>query len=479
MNSFINNVRATISEYSMIPGGTGVVAGVSGGPDSVAMLHALVRLSKDQRFRVIVAHFDHALRPESSNDACFVCELADKLGLEYRSEIGCVSEYAFSKRISIEEAGRRLRYDFLERTRKQAGVPVIAVGHHVDDQIETFFIRLFKGSSVEGLCGIPPVRGNIVRPLIGVTKKQILSFLKKENISYVVDSTNLEDSTERNFIRNRVFPVIKKGFEGFQNSVHRTIEVLRQENQVVEDMVRQLYKGAVLIHEDCLHLDRKKLLEAPTAVSRRVLMKALYRVAERESRFGQSHLLLVERLLTRQQPSGCLNLPHGIQVQRIYESIFIYQQKKVVPAQSYVLEVDSPCTVDIPYIKAQLRFEVIDLKGVCVNFKNPASVYFDAEQIAFPLCVRGPRPGDRMRPWGFPGQRKIKKFLIEAKIPLHLRGLYPLVVYHDEILWVPLIRRSDIAPITRRTRLVIKVSIKWDTDELFKQFQSILTHGDL
>jgi len=477
-NAFIRNIRRTIAEYSMIPEGTGLVAAVSGGPDSVAMLHALVLLSKDECFRIIVAHFDHALRPESSGEEFFVSKLAHKLGLEYRTERGCVREYALSQKISIEEAGRLLRYDFLERIRNEFGVPVIAVGHHVDDQLETFFLRFFKGASLEGLCGIPPVRGNIVRPLIRVNRKQILMFLQQENISYVIDSSNLEVGTERNFIRNVVFPLIKERFESFQDSGHRTIEVLRDENQVMEDMAQQLYRASVTTQEQGLHLDRKKLLQSPTAVCRRVVMKTLYSLAGPRSRFGQSHLHLIEQLLVQKRPSGSVQLPHSIQARRTYDSICFCKGKRAFQRQPYELKINSPCIIDVPHVSVQLRFETSSLRNCGIDFKKPSVAYFDAELLSFPLFVRTPKPGDRMRPWGFPGSRKIKKILIDAKVPQHVRPLFPLVVKDNEIVWIPLIRRSGAAPVSPHTRAVLKVSIIGKADVVFRQPVTSISSSD-
>lgn len=469
MNDFIKNVRSTISEYDMIPQGTGVVAAVSGGPDSVAMLHALVRLSEDCGFRVIVAHFDHALRAESCHEALFVRELTVKLGVEYRQERSNVREFALSQKISIEEAGRLLRYDFLERVRMDVGVPVIAVAHHVDDQIETFFMRLLKGASLEGLSGIPPVRGNIVRPLIRTTRKQIISFLEQENISYVLDPSNLEVTTERNFVRNVVFPILQQRFKGYQEAVHRTIEVLSDENQILEYMAQELYDSSVTVHGNTLYLDRDRLLQSPSALRRRVVIKALYSVAGQRSRFGKSHLHLVEVLLVGNRPSGYLKLPYNIQIRRIYDSLCIYRNERVSQHQLSALTIDSPCIVDIPNTGVQLEFHISSSQNCDIDFTNKSTAYFDAELAPFPLLVRGPLPGDRMRPWGLQGIRKIKKFLIEAKIPVHLRRSFPLVVKDEEILWLPFVRRSCIAPISRHTRSVLRVSVIGNTDIIFEQ----------
>jgi len=456
---FLQKVRSTILAHRMIPQGAGMIAAVSGGPDSVAMLHALVHFSREMGFRIVVAHFDHALRPESLHDAEFVARLADALGLEYRTERQNVLAYARSQKISVEEAGRLLRYDFLERVREDATVPVIAVGHHIDDEVETFFLRLLKGASLEGLCGIAPVRGNIVRPLIRVTRNEIMAFLQRRNISFVVDSSNLEDATERNYVRNVVFPILQKRFQGFEGAVHRAIGVLQAENQVLEELAQELYQSAVTAQDNGIYLDRLKLLHASRGVSRRVLLKAIYAVAGQRSRFARPHICLIEALLSRNKPSGCVQLPHGILVRRMYDVIHVGVQDAVCQRTPYELKIDSPGVVVVPQLPTRLRFETYALQGHPLDFADTSAAYFDAELLPFPLLVRGPRPGDRMRPWGFPGSRKVKKILIESKVPVHVRHLTPLVAKDDEIIWIPCIRRGSAAPVTLETRTILEISV--------------------
>ncbi len=456
---FLQEVRSTIVLHRMVPQGTGVIAAVSGGPDSVAMLHALVALSRSMGFRIVVAHFDHALRPESMHEAEFVAGLADELRLPYRTERQNVLAYARSQKISVEEAGRLLRYDFLERVRQDARLPVIAVGHHRDDEVETFVLRLLKGASLEGLCGIPPVRGNIVRPLIRITRNEIIAFLERRHISFVVDSSNLEDATERNYVRNVVFPLVERRFHGFQGAIHRAIGVLQDENQILEELAQELYQSAAKTHDSGICLDRLSLVSAPQGVSRRVLLKALYAVAKHRSRFGQPHVCLIEALLARDKPSGYVQLPHGIRVRRIYDIIHVGVHETACQKPQYEVRIDSPGIVDVPHIRAQLRFETYAVRGESLDFANPFMAYFDAEQVPFPLLVRGPRPGDRMRPWGFRGSRKLKKIFIESKVPLHLRHLIPLVAKDNEIIWIPSIRRGSAAPVSLHTNTILKVSV--------------------
>ncbi len=175
-NNLLSIIRKTIEEYRMLVSGTGVVVGASGGPDSTAMLHALNVLKDDIGFRIIAAHLDHGLRPESGLDAQFVSDVAKGLGIDFEVKSINVRDLAKKLNISIEEAGRRARYDFFEEVRKNVGAGVVATGHHQDDELETFFLRIFRGSSIKGLRGIPPVRGRIIRPLINCRRSEILDF---------------------------------------------------------------------------------------------------------------------------------------------------------------------------------------------------------------------------------------------------------------------------------------------------------------
>ncbi len=196
----------------------------------MALLHVLHMLSQDWGFRIIAGHLDHGLRPDAVADAEFVQDMTEGLGIRSVVERVNVREEAASHGISVEEAGRRARYSFFERVRSEFGAGAIATAHHRDDALETFFLRVLRGSSHTGLQGIPAKRGHIIRPLIKARRTEILVFLQERHLPFRIDQTNLEVDTDRNFIRNRLFPVVEERFPGFRAPLGRSMELIEQED---------------------------------------------------------------------------------------------------------------------------------------------------------------------------------------------------------------------------------------------------------
>ena len=341
-NDLPSKIRRTIERYRMIDMGMRVVVGVSGGPDSTALLHILNILKDELDFRIATAHLDHALRPESGADADFVAETAKRLGIEFRVKRMNILALAEELDISVEEAGRRARYQFLEETRMACQADVIATGHHRDDEVETFFLRIFRGSSIKGLCGIPPVRGLIIRPLINISRSEILDFIKQQEIPYRIDKTNLEADSDRNFIRNRILPVIESRFPHFRAPLKRTIELIKVEDSFLEREVTKIYADSVTHDATTLTMKIAQLRNLPEALILRLILRALHDFFGAEIRWRQSHLKAVTAMMSANNPSAMLYLPDGIKLAREYDLILISRLEKQESPQSDFITVSSP-----------------------------------------------------------------------------------------------------------------------------------------
>jgi len=458
--SLLNAVRTTVQEYRMIEGGAGVIVGVSGGPDSVALLHVLHLLSSEMKFWMVVAHVDHGLRPESQDDANFVKGIAEKLGVEFRIKTADVRALASGHGVSLEEAGRRCRYKFFEELRSSVSAEKIATAHHMDDELETFFLRVCRGSSLKGLCGIPAARGRIIRPMIKMGRPEILRFLEDKGIPFRIDPTNLQTNTDRNFIRNRLFAVITERFPGFRKTLGRTINTLRGEEEFAEEVSSNLYSKAIAHTDDELIIDIKALQEASVIPASRAIMSALYDFSGSDVRWGQSHLNLIMKVLRSRNPSSMAVLPDGILLLREYDVLRLSRNKPDVAVGTFKMSLAGPCMVEIPGGLMTLSFRLVEEGPQYLSYpQDPNEVYFDADQAPFPITLRFPTPGDRFRPWGLKGTCKLKKVLIDMKVPLGVRRKLPLVIKGEEIMWIPGIRRGQTAPVDRHTRRVLQVSL--------------------
>jgi tRNA(Ile)-lysidine synthase len=301
-----------------------VVVGFSGGPDSTALLRALAALRSEFCFRIVAAHLDHGLRNESHEDARFAGTAAERMGVPVRIGARDVAFAARSWGVGVEEAGRRARREFLEETRILFNAQSIALAHHADDQIETFFLRVFRGSSLSGIGGMAPVFGRFIRPLLSTTKEEILAYLEEAGVPYLVDRTNLESDTERNFIRNRLLPLIKERFMGFEGPLLRTMELVREEDAFLDEL------SASALQEELLPAPNEVVLRVPFLKSlhpvlrRRVIRRAVYRAGGPYVRLGRVHIEAIESIALGDKNPAETQAPGGVVARRSGAALFIH-----------------------------------------------------------------------------------------------------------------------------------------------------------
>jgi len=438
----------------------GVVVGVSGGPDSVALLHLLNALKSEMGFWIVAAHMDHGVRVDSWSEAEFVREMGQKMGIRVEAATENVTAAAAEEGVSVEEAGRRCRYRFFEQVRISTAANVIATAHHMDDELETFFLRIFRGSSLHGIKGIAPVRGRIIRPLIRAKRRDIIRFLDAESIPYRVDPTNLKAEPDRNFIRNRLFPVISQGFPNFRNPLIRTLAMLEEEDEFLDGQAKKLCSEAVSTDENCLTLDVQKLVSAPKVLAARAVLLALYNSSGRDERWNRSHIQSLIKSLYGNNPSAHLDLPGGLVADREYKSVMIFRPKPQVSLSVDELVVTGPGEVEFLDTGITLRFSLRENGDNLQESLNDAcKALFDADKLVFPMTLRAFRPGDRLKPWGLEGSQKLKKLFVNMKVPFRLRRKIPLLVKEEEILWVTGIRRGRAAAVLPETRRILEVMV--------------------
>lgn len=456
----MEKVKAEIGRHGMVPPGSGVIVAVSGGPDSVALLHLLTRLRSVLSCWIAVAHMDHGLRAESVKEADFVRTMAVEMGLEVEVRRVDVRRRAAEEGMSLEEAGRKARYAFFEDARVSCGAQVIATAHHREDVLESFFLRIFRGSSLTGLRGIPPVRGRIVRPLIGIPRQEVVGFLEEEHIPYIVDPTNLDTETDRNFIRNRLFPVIRERFPVFEKPLERTLDLVREEEDFLDREAANLYSALVSTIDNGLEIDAAQLTNAPKALAARVILTSLYGVSGPETRWTRIHLESILGMLHSENPSARLDLPGGLTLLRDYGRLRLTKGWADECFPPLEVSIEGPGTVELPDSGMMIRFRVLS-PGVLPpgDVDGRTTALFDAEHVPFPLILRSFRPGDRFQPWGIRGTRKLKDLLIDLKVPQRQRRRIPLLAKGDRILWIPGIRRSREAPVGSETQRILEVTL--------------------
>ncbi len=460
----IQKIEKTILEHNLVGPKQGVVAAVSGGPDSVAMLHILKELSEPLNFWIVSAHLDHGLRPEAKEDALFVQDICERIGIAHYSSSADVRRMAKEKKFSVEQAGRIARYEFLERVRDQAQADLIATAHHRSDKIETFLIRLLKGSSIQGLHGIAIQRGRLIRPMIRTKKEEIIDFLDSQNIDYVTDKTNLLADTDRNFVRNRIIPSMQKGFPGYEGPLERTIDLIERENAFMERLTRQAYKkGSTRVEDHMIQFNLATLRSTDEVILARLLIKGLYDLGGQNLRIGAKHVQSMMSLINRPGRERSLNMPGNIvaRVGEIHFELVLDYEKNMESKGAYEIHVKGPGVYKIEQHSVIVEFQFINDKSripeQIIAHKNKA--YFSPDTVGFPFTIRPRKPGDRIRPWNFNGSKKIKDLMIDARAPVSLRSIWPLITKGDEVLWIPGVRRSNLGPLTKDSDKALLITI--------------------
>ena len=470
----LGTVREVVMRHSMFEPGQSVLAAVSGGPDSVAMLDLLVRLSTEMSLRLGVAYFDHGLRGQaSSSDGRFVESLCADYRLPFHTGTADTKAHAAGRRMSLEEAGRNLRYRFLIRAAVQNGYERVAVGHHRDDNAESVLMALLRGSGPSGLSGISAVRADgVVRPLIALSRGSIMEYIRARNLAFVSDQTNFDTRLVRNRIRLELLPRLTADYNpNIAAALARTAELLQQEERWLEEMSRKMLEDVLAGRADgyaALSLSRFNRLHP--AARRRVFRLALTGVRGHLRRIGLVHVTDALEMASGASTGARLHLPGGTRIRRTDRSLEIIapgrfgagedrpEGAEFAPSYSYVMA--APGVLTISETGDSVRIVPVAVEAAPgLKDRPPGVEYIDADRVRFPLTVRNIRPGDRFSPLGVDGTQKLKKFFCDHKIPRRRRRSCPLLISGDRIVWVAGMRIDNAVKLTRSTRRVLKAEL--------------------
>ncbi|MEW6368515.1 MAG: tRNA lysidine(34) synthetase TilS [Acidobacteriota bacterium] len=452
--SISDTVRATIARHHMIPPGSKVLVACSGGPDSVALLHLLIGLGVD----VAVAHFNHRLRgSEADRDAEFVRELSSSLGPSYYPGEGDVAAEARRLKLNTEDCARRMRLAFLRETAQAAGADRVALGHTADDLVETLLMKLFRGSGRTGLTSIAPVRGNLIRPLIDVRKREVLRFLEQRSLAFVMDSSNLDMSRTRNRVRAELMPLIDRLFPAGIRRARSAVHVLLQEEVFLQQQATKALQRCLLDSSPLsVTLDRQLFKELSPAILARAIRLA---AAALGSPVGAERVAeLIDWCTSDSSPSRFRSmLPGRIRVHRRRQVIEIQKARPRVGDFCDLLSV--PGALDIAPTGERIEAGVIDARQFPaeVRFDDRIACYLDLDKAGETLTVRNRRPGDSYRPIGAAEPRRVKTMLINKKVPEHERDRLPVVLIGDRICWVAGLPVGEDFKVTERTTRIAEI----------------------
>lgn len=441
-----------LEQNEWIAPGTRLLVGLSGGVDSVVLLHLLKQLSPLRGFTLAAAHLDHAIRPESAEDALVVEGLCRNWDVPLTTERCDVLSLAKAGKLSIEMAAREARREFLRRTAAEQDMDFIVLAHHRDDQAETFLLRLLRGTGFSGLAGMLPCHGQWLRPLLHISREQVLKYARQQNLEWREDSSNLDSRYLRNKIRHHLLPQLRE----YNPRLEERFDLLCRQQQAEEDYwlqsVQQALPELILSREGGLRLCRSGLLALHPALRVRLLREAIRSQRGNLQSLAEVHLVAIEQMLQGDQSQAALDLP-GLWVARRYDQLWLRSSPPQTEGFSLSLEV--PGEISLPegsYLRAE--FDTI-VQGEAENV-----VEFEADSLSYPLQIRTFLNGDRFSPCGAGGSKKLKDFFIDIKLEKEQRSQVPLVISGEQILWVAGVRRSAFAPAEKKSEKILRLKLE-------------------
>ncbi len=467
MNALLQQVHQTIQDYQMIARGHTLLVAVSGGPDSMVLLHTLWRLCQPLAIKLRIAHLNHQMRPSAAEDALFVETVAHDLGIDCISKAIDVPAYQRQHKLSPEDAARQVRYAFLRATAAQLGADRIAVGHTADDQAETVLLHLLRGSGLRGLCGMPPLRAPIVRPLIRVLRRDVLEYLRTHRLPCREDPTNYQRRYTRNRIRLDLLPALQRGYNPrLVQALCSTAQLLADDEAALQAMSHQHFVSAHLpAATELIQLKIDKLTCLPPSLQRRVLREALNGVMGNLQRVTSTHIAAMRALLQPGVGHKWLQLPQGVVVERRYEVLLIHRQgRSAAPDVDVPLPVPGVCRIDA--LGVSIVSDLFRHEAAAGPFPTGEVTWLDADRVGQGARVRTRQPGDRLQPLGSSYTRKLKAFLIDAKVPRVVRDRLPLVVSSAGIAWVAGMRPAEWAKVVPATRLILRLELLRDDSDM-------------
>jgi tRNA(Ile)-lysidine synthase len=459
-SSLLLQVLAFIRSQDLVQPYDRILVGCSGGPDSTALLHLLHRLAHLWPIILGVAHFDHALRGDASRaDADWVANLAVSLNLPFYFGTDDVRHHKQKKKISLQTAARQLRLKFFQEIRQKHHYHTLALGHTADDQVELFFLRLLRGAGPEGIKGMWPYNPTgIIRPLLGTSKSQIISWLESEGLPYCLDKSNLSRNYRRNQLRLDLLPRLLAYNPRLGEAITRFQTLLQEQEDYLHQKASQVFSGLEMKSDNGpLRLPVAKLLALHPALQKRVLRLACDRTGVPLERLTFRHMEAALHLCRQPQSVGEISLPGNWRLLREGDQI-IWQlaptPRPPEPEQVMVNLEAGRCT----FLDRTFTWTVYPIDGYKKITASPSHIaMMDFQKLQYPLKLRTFRPGDRFQPLGMAGVKKLQDFFVDAKIPRAQRSSIPLLLSRDQIVWVVGHRLSELAKVTPQTQLILRL----------------------
>ncbi len=416
-----------------------ILVGFSGGSDSTALLHMLSIYAKTVGAKIYAAHVNHCIRGEEADrDECFCEKLAKKLGVEFFSLKIDIPQIAKTSSESMETAARRKRYEYFDDLMRKNNIKILATAHNADDNLETIIFNIARGTGLSGISGIPSVRqcanGIVVRPILNMEKRDIISYCKSNGLSYVTDSTNTDTDYTRNKIRAEIIPIMKQINSGAVKNASRMSELLKEDSLCLDDLARNFLNGL----EDNCAIDVEKISKYPTAIINRAII-LLYSRIEKEKNLELIHINALRELAQNAIPHSAVSLPGNIEG-AIENGKLFFRQKASAQAQLEEYKIELTAGENII---SQTNCEIFigNSHSSKIIYKKSILLSIDSAKIRGALTARNRQGGDKIKMGGM--SKSVKKLMCDKKIPLDLRQRLPIICDDEGIVAIPFVGIRD------------------------------------
>ncbi|MFA3782637.1 tRNA lysidine(34) synthetase TilS [Melioribacteraceae bacterium 4301-Me] len=450
MKSIEQKVLKFIDDNCLIEKGDSILIALSGGPDSIFSLFFLNKYKKKFNVKLAAFHVNHKLRgKEADNDEEFCKKICSDLSIQFSSVKVNVRAYAKKNKISVEQAARKLRYDSLQKYADKHGFNKILTAHNLDDNAETILLNLFSGTGINGIAGIPIKRENIIRPVLCLSKKEIIQYLDKHKINYRIDSTNITDDYKRNFIRNNIVPLIKSKINSsFESALFRSSKIVEENLKLFETLVQRIIDKFIVIKKNEISIYLKILDEIDKEHLGQILKKIFTEKLKIEFSY-KVHVALIS--LIEKQTGKKINLSNNYIALRERDKILIYKNQEK-DKQQQILKIGQ----SVNFNGKEIHLE--ETKNFNGDFSSNGKVEFiSGDKIEENFVLRCWKAGDKFIPLGMKNLKKVSDFLNEQKIPAKEKKTWPVLVNRNNIVWVVGLRIDDRYKIDSKTKKIIKL----------------------
>lgn len=457
LDKVINYIR----DNNLIKEKDKVLVALSGGPDSVCLLHILYKLKKVLNIDLGAIHINHMLRGEDSdNDEKYIGQLCDKLGINYyvkRIDIKYISK---NTNVSLEVAGRNERYKAFEEIRKNNSYNKVAVAHNSNDQAETILMRMMRGTGLEGLTGIKAKREDgIIRPILCLNRREIEIYCEENKLNPRIDASNYERVYSRNKVRLDILPYMKENFnKDIIDTLNRMALILQKDNEFIEEYSKRCYNIYCKNYSNKLEVSKKLFENEMESIITRVIIMAFKEISKSYQNFEMKHIYEIVNL-SQKGTGKMINLTNNIICENLYgDIIFRIDNNNEKNRHPEIVLDKNEISNSIIFDNYIVSFEVISNKNQVEFSKNNLIKLFDYDNIEKEIIIRYRKDGDRITPLGMKGSKKLKDIFIDLKIPREKRDNIPILCFDDKISWIVGYKTSQESRITNDTKNILKIT---------------------